>query len=315
VKGVLRVAPGLVALALALWARPAEAQTTMVRVNGVARPVYFNDGDTFKVLAGPMRLRNARLAGFNTLESYGPAHRWGDWTTHEMYVVAKLATLNARRGKWSCTADPTQRDGYGRSLAICPDLALDHISKGLAHALSIDGPSPRSFLRAQRRAIVQKRGMWAHGVPPMVLTSLHSVDERLDNADNYNRLVSALDGQSVKWKHQDKYAECEEVCFKAPVAGREALLQVIAALRADEETKDVVYGYEDPYLLALLGEFVATGRVPQVFPKNGHKAVKVELDALMQAGAFGTLQDKKVACMVYVPFERRYGAIKAECLH
>ncbi len=302
------------ALALALWARPAGAQTTLVRVNGTARPVYFNDGDTFKLLAGPMRLRNARLAGFNTLESFGPVHRWGDWTAHELYAVAKQATLNARRGKWSCSADPGERDGYGRLLAVCPDLALDHISKGLAHALSIDGPSPKNYLRAQRRAIVARRGMWAHGVPPVVMTSVHSVDERYDNADNYNRLVSALDGQSVRWRHQDKYAECQEVCFKAPVAGREALLAVIATLRADEQTRDIVSGYEDQYLLALLGEFVATGRVAQVFPKDGHKAVKLELDALLQAGAFGALEDKKVACMTYVPFDRRYGVIKAECL-
>ena len=42
--------------------------------------------------------------------------------------------------------------------------------------------------------------MWAKGVPPMVLTSLHSADERLNNDKNYNRLISSLDGLSQKWK-------------------------------------------------------------------------------------------------------------------
>ncbi len=310
-----RWAVSFAALALGLsMAQTSAAQSSMVRINATARPVFYNDGDTFRVLAGPLRQRSARLAGFNTLESYGSVHRWGGWTAHELYANAKQATLNARRGKWSCQINPSEKDGYGRLLAVCPDLAADQIRKGLAHGLSVAGPSPWPLIRAQRRAIVERRGMWAKGVPALVLTSLHSVNERFDNADNYNRLVSPLDGVSTKWKHQELYRECQEVCFRAKAAERAGLSAVIAALRADDATADVIKQIEDPYLFVVLDEYVATGRVAQVFKRDGHKAVKSKLDALLAAGAFGPLEDKNVSCMVYVTFERRYRPPKAECL-
>jgi endonuclease YncB( thermonuclease family) len=288
--------------------------STWVRINSTMRPVYFNDGDTFRQLAGPMRNRPARLAGFNTLESYGPVHQWLGFTAHELYANAKQATLNARRGMWECLIDAGDKDGYGRLLANCPELAEDQIRKGLAHALSIGGPSPKRLIEAQRHAIVNRYGMWAKGVPALVLTSLHSVDERLNNKDNYNRLVSPLDGVSTKWKHQNKYVECETVCFRAKLAERAGLLAVIAALRADDATKDVVHGYEDRYLMALLNEFNATSRVAHVFEGDGHAAVKAKLDALLTEGTFGPLREQDSACMVYVAFDRRYRADRAECL-
>ena len=91
-------------LCLALAGAVAEPSTTragepqtMVFLNGKAVPVFFNDGDSFRVLSGSMKGSKARLAGFNTLESHGPVHSWGDWTVKEMYVLAKMATLHARR--------------------------------------------------------------------------------------------------------------------------------------------------------------------------------------------------------------------------
>ncbi|MBM4358287.1 MAG: hypothetical protein FJ096_09275 [Deltaproteobacteria bacterium] len=296
-----------VAAALALLTPgDARAQTGAVRINGVATPVYFNDGDTFRALAGTFRNRASRLAGFNTLESYGPAHQWGGWTAREMYSLAKQGALNARKGLWNCAIDPKEKDGYGRLLAICPDLQYDQIKKGLAHVLSVDGDPPRRLLDAQRDAIVNGRGLWAKGVPAMVVTSTHSVDERFENKDNYNRLVSALDGISQKWKHQNLYEECENVCWKAKTATREALIDVIAALRADKRTTDIVRGYEDVYLLAMLAEYVATDRVPHIFENKGHDAVKAKLDELKSSGTFGKLEDKDSSCMLYVGFDRRY---------
>src|SRR5205085_516960 len=44
----------------------AEPQTLVV-FNGEAVPVYFNDGDTFRLLQGRYSGASARLAGFNTL--------------------------------------------------------------------------------------------------------------------------------------------------------------------------------------------------------------------------------------------------------
>ncbi|MCA9622783.1 MAG: thermonuclease family protein, partial [Myxococcales bacterium] len=188
-RALLTTALAASAATAVITAAPSEAaaQVSIVRINGIATPVYFNDGDTFRPLGGPFRFRPARLAGFNTLESYGPTHQWGGWTYKELYVNAKQATLNARTEIWNCKADDTQKDGYGRILAICIDLGADHIRKGLAHAYNIDKPADWRFLQAQRDAIVHRRGMWAKGVPPLVLTSLHSVDERFDNENNYNR--------------------------------------------------------------------------------------------------------------------------------
>lgn len=293
------------------WSSPARAQHVTptagwVKINGVVTPVFFNDGDTFRALAGPLRSRSARLAGFNTLESYGTVHQWGGWTFRELYVNAKQATWNARRGKWSCTADPSDRDGYGRILAICLDLGEDHIRQGLAHAMEIDGPSSWRYIQLQRQAIVHRRGMWAKGVPPAILTSLHSVDERPFNPENYNRLVSPLDGASTKWEHQDLYQECQKVCHPAKVVERAAALEVIRALRADAGTSRLVYGLEDMYLMALLNEYVTLDRVAQVFAADGHVAVKTKLDALKREGRFGRLQDVDGSCMIYATFDRRY---------
>jgi len=283
-----------------------ESAVSLVRMNGKVYPVFYNDGDTFRPLAGPWRGRPARLAGFNTLESYGPVHRWGGWSYKELYVNAKMATYSARHGIWNCKVDDANKDGYGRILAICLDLGIDHVKRGYAHAYSIDNPADWRLIQAQREAIVKRRGMWAKGVPPMVLTSLHSADERFSNDTNYNRLISPFDGLSAKWKHQENYTECQEVCHMGKVASKEAKLAVLAALRADPDTAEVVAGYEDPYLMAMFDEYTTMDRVPQIFTRNGHVPVKKKLDRLLNAGKFGKLKEVEGSCMVYATFERRY---------
>jgi len=206
------VAIGILALALAAAQARAEPRSR-VALNGVPTPVFFNDGDSFTVLSGPLQGTKARLSGYNTLESFGPVHRWGTWDAHELYIVAKMATLNARRGAWHCESD-LKRDGYGRILWHCPDLAEDQIRKGLAHAMTVStDASPPAYVKAQRLAMAEKRGMWAHGIPNFVLTSLHSMDEGYEG-ENYNRLISTQDGHSEKWLHKDVYRECQEVCHE-----------------------------------------------------------------------------------------------------
>src|SRR5688572_17169498 len=100
---------------------------TRVSINGRTVPVSFNDGDSFRVRAGEFDGTQCRLSGFNTLESFGAAHQWGDWHPYELYVIAKMATFNARRGSWHCFTDGT-RDGYGRLLVECPDLIVDQVT-------------------------------------------------------------------------------------------------------------------------------------------------------------------------------------------
>ncbi len=211
----LRNAVGLWSvLSLLFLPQTALAQPqTKVFLNGVPSPVYFNDGDSFTVLGGALVGSKARLAGFNTLESFGGAHRWGTWDPHELYVNAKMATLNGRRGVWHCTSD-MKKDGYGRILWECPDLAVDNIRKGLAHAMSVTAdPSPPSFVAAQKLAQEEKRGMWAKGIPPFVVTSTHSNDEGYEGT-TYNRLISTVDGHTEKWLHKNNYKECEWVCHE-----------------------------------------------------------------------------------------------------
>ncbi|MEM1033540.1 MAG: hypothetical protein AAGN82_24610 [Myxococcota bacterium] len=298
--------------------RAAHAQVSLVRVNGDVTPVYYNDGDTWRALGGRYRNRAARLAGYNTLESYGPVHQWGGWTFRELYVNAKQATLHARRRMWNCDVDAAKVDTFGRILADCADLRNSQVRRGLAHIYNIGQPSDRVDILAQREAMMRRRGMWAKGVPAVVLTSLHSADERFDNSRNYNRLISSLDGLSAKWKHQETYEECEEVCHRHQEVPRDEALRIIGALRADPTTTDVVAGYEDPYLMVLLNEYMTplprpdedieypAHRVAHIFADDdGRKAVQAKLDRLRQARQIRS-REVKGACMIYAKFRRRY---------
>jgi hypothetical protein len=212
-------APAAVALLVlvlgTLVASAASAKAaTRVFLNGTPAPVWFNDGDSFTVLAGPLAGTKARLAGYNTLESFGGVHQWGNWNAHELYVVAKMGTLNARRGVWHCHSD-MNRDGYGRILWTCPDLIVDQIRKGLAHPMMVTEQSaPAEHIAAMKLAQAERRGIWAHGVPKYIVTSLHSNDEGYEGK-TYNRLISTETGATKKWYHLDNYKECQWVCYEA----------------------------------------------------------------------------------------------------
>ena len=282
----------LLGLAAALWAATASGEPrTRVFLNGVPTPVYFNDGDSFRVLEGPLRGTRARIAGFNTLESYGPVHMWGTWTPEELYRYAKLGTLNARRGVWHCTSD-MKKDGYGRILWHCQDLAVDQIRKGLAHAMTVTRkPAPAPLLEAQWAALKARRGMWSHGIPPFVLTSTHSAAENFRRGP-YNRLVSTADGHPEKFKHRDAYRECQWVCQPVQDRDPKAIERVAAKLGVDP---------------ALVEEFARTGRLGR---EDRHE------DAIARAIARGDVRASgvPVACMRYVNFRRRYGPNRAACL-
>lgn len=186
---------------------------TVVKLNGQVAPVFFNDGDSFLVLSGPFEGTRARIAGFNTLESYGPVHQWGDWTEEELYVLAKKATLNAQRGSWDCRSDGG-KDTYGRILWKCDDLAESQLSKGLAHTMTVTKHGAEERLQAiQRKAMKEKRGIWAHGIPKYILTSAHSLDESPSKSKTYDRFVSTSDGHSDKVKHARVLPACTKICY------------------------------------------------------------------------------------------------------
>ena len=291
-------------------ARPA----TKVFLNGVPSPVYFNDGDSFTVLGGPYAGSKARLAGFNTLESYGGVHFWGDWTPHELYINAKMGTLNARRGVWRCTSD-LSRDGYGRILWDCPGLTMSQVRLGLAHAMTVTpNPSSPELLAAQHAAQRERRGMWAHGVPEFVLTSTHSASEPYFRGRPYNRLVSSKDGHSEKWRHGSTYAECENVCRVDRVFDESRLVAAAQRLREYPELREMLAPYSDVYLLNVIGEYARCEEMAYMKDKAHVDPVKARLEELAKEGAFGSYNEVPGACMVFVDFKRRYGQRAAACL-
>ena len=181
-----------------------------INLDGVRTRVRWSDGDSFKFLDGPNKGSGVRLGRYNTLESYGPAHRWGEWTAKELYDIAKSSKYLAAQEVWDCTT-AGEKDGYGRLLVDCPDAALRMVEVGHAHAFYLEGEVPEDLLAAQRKAQKKGLGMWAKGVPEVLITSLHSAAERKDGSA-YNRRADTRTGISTVREHTDTYETCQEVC-------------------------------------------------------------------------------------------------------
>src|SRR5580658_5804948 len=147
-----------------------------IMLDGEETQVYFNDGDTFRILEGENKGSSVRVAGYNSLETYGPIHSWGENSTDYLYDISKKATKEAQKDGWTCELEHG-KDSYGRLLATCDDLAFSLLSKGLAHAYSINKePAMKSYLGKQKTAQKKKLGMWKGGVPDYIITSLHTAD-------------------------------------------------------------------------------------------------------------------------------------------
>jgi micrococcal nuclease len=189
-----------------------EGGSPQVLLDGVRLEVRWDDGDTFSWYDAAGEKQKARLNGFNTLESYGPVHRWGDWLGAELYALAKFSGEVAGSRVWNCT-DTGSGGGYGRKLVDCPELRAHLLSQGYAHAFSIDGPAPDEDIENQATAIKKGRGMWEKGAPEGLLTSLHSADER-DDESAYNRVCSLTTGLCDKVTHDETYAACQEVSMQ-----------------------------------------------------------------------------------------------------
>ncbi|MFO7564843.1 MAG: thermonuclease family protein [Enhygromyxa sp.] len=291
----------------------AEPQTKVI-LNGKAVPVYFNDGDSFRVLAGEFKDAKARLAGFNTLESYGPVHVWGGWTAKELYVLAKMGTYNGRDGVWECETEG-KTDTYGRILVWCPKLAEDQIRKGYAHVMTIDDqPGRPELVAAQKEAIAARRGIWAHGVPDYILTSLHSKEEDVDGKGTYNRLISTVDGHSVKWRHTDRYRECDRVCAHVHEVDGPTIDALLEPCKLDERIGPMLAGLSDSDARSVLYDFAKHRHINRKIPVDQREPLAAALSTWVEAGRFGAQQRREGSCMIHVPFQRRFGGGKAECL-
>ncbi len=301
---VLAALAVVVTAASAVHAEPA----TKVFINGRPTPVYFNDGDSFKPMAGPFKGSQSRLAGFNTLESFGPVHSWGTWTERELWVLAKQATKHAQHGVWHCETD-SKKDGYGRLLMNCKDLAKSHIENGLAQVMSVDAnPGDPELIEAQQRAIAGRRGMWAHGAPTYVLSSLHSTSEGGGkDGKTYNRLVSTTDGHSEKWIHTIDYPECDKVCWKSKRLTDAALPKVKAAVVAI----DGLQSASDVDVVRYTDEFLSFGSATS--GRDFRSALDGVFKRLQAENALQTVEQND-SCHVYIDFRRRFGGDRAMCL-
>ena len=184
-------------------------QNAVVILDGKQLDVYWDDGDTFEFREHGRKTR-ARLRGFNTLESYGPVHSWGQWQGRELYEVAFQSTAHAKSQTWECTRHHGS-GGYGRILVECPKLRESLLSRGLAHVFWMNGAAPDEILKFQHQAMKNKEGMWSQGTPNWLLTSIHSATE--DNLPNpYNRLVSTQTGEAMANAHSKRYQTCQKVC-------------------------------------------------------------------------------------------------------
>jgi endonuclease YncB( thermonuclease family) len=285
-----------------------------VFINGVVTPVSFNDGDSFRIQSGEYSGSQCRLAGFNSLESFGPAHQWGSWHPYELYINAKLATINGRRGTWHCFTDGT-RDGYGRLLVECPDLIVDDLRRGYAHAYQPDDtPSRPEYLRAQQEAMREGRGMWAHGIPLFVMTSLHSLSEDPSREWHYDRLISTIDGHSESRQHRNNYSECQWVCNDEIVSDPLATRAVAREMRTDPEIGSVVSSWSNLQLIEFVTRFARTGTLPGYLTGESHDPVLRYLEAARAAGNLGDNTTQRGSCALYVDFTRRYGDDRAICL-
>ncbi|HTN50954.1 MAG TPA: nuclease [Anaeromyxobacter sp.] len=184
----------------------------VVILDGVRTPVRWNDGDSFRIEAGPRKGERTRLEGVNALETFGPAHRWGGWRPEELLAIAKAAGPRAASEPWRCTTAGA-RDAHRRLLVSCPELALALVREGLAMVFAVDAPADPALVAAQRAAQGVQAGMWAKGVPPRIVSSAHSADEAdLDRRGAYDRVVDTWTGAAVPRRHVHVYRACEWVC-------------------------------------------------------------------------------------------------------
>ena len=101
---------------------------------------------------------------------------------------------------------------YNRIGVDCPDLRKEILEAGLAHPFSMSGAAPEEDIAALQVAIDNSAGMWAKGVPNLLVTSLHSQDEKADK-DAYNRVCDLQTGECSVQTHTEIYKVCEKVCI------------------------------------------------------------------------------------------------------
>jgi micrococcal nuclease len=197
-----------------------KAQKQAIWLDGANERVNWNDGDSFRIIGGIRDGQKARLVGYNTLESYGPVHFWGDGNGWDLYRTHKAAQELAKSEQWECDSQGSA-DGYGRILVICPKLRERLIAEGLAHvyAYGKEEADP-ALLALQMDAQNRRVGMWRYGIPRGIVTSVHSIDERGDEDEpskeprkkSYNRVADTRTGKTWAVEHEKIFKPCDVFC-------------------------------------------------------------------------------------------------------
>lgn len=190
---------------------PAQNESGTVLLNGVPVKVKWSDGDTFRIVSGEHEGKNARLAGFNTLEDYGPVHRWGTWTHQELFELARAPGPSLSSRSWTCVSSG-KADKYQRLLVECADVSATLVTQGLAMVFGVEAEPDARLVALQQAAQREGRGMWKKGVPPMIVSSVHSAAE----GRGYNRIVDTATGAAKVRNHDETYETCQEVCEGPP---------------------------------------------------------------------------------------------------
>ncbi len=184
-----------------------------VLLDGQPTEVRWTDGDSFAVESGPLRGFGTRLTGYNALEAFGPVHRIGAMGPVALQAIATSTATLLAGSVWNC-ATKGKRDGYGRPLVACPDAAAAVVRAGHAMVYAIEVRPDPALLALQREAQSAKRGIWAGGVPPEIVTSLHSAGEKdLRGKPPHDRLVDTATGRTRRRRHRTRYRTCQEVCI------------------------------------------------------------------------------------------------------
>lgn len=185
-----------------------------ITLNGKLHQVTWSDGDTLTIDSGRRKGKTARLVGYNTLESYGPVHRWGEWTRPELEKLATQGRLEAAERRWDCQLKG-KKDTYGRLLLDCPDARRQLIERGLAHIFAYDSEPDPDDLEAQRHARVERLGIWEKGRPEHIVTNVAADDE----GRVFLRIVNTRTGKTERKHQREDYEPCDEICHGPEVSG------------------------------------------------------------------------------------------------
>ena len=185
-----------------------------ISLQGGTTQVQWNDGDTFTFRSGRFSGKTARLVGYNTLESYAPVHRWGEWTPKELHDLALAARESVSKTRWTCTKQ-RKKDTYGRLLVDCPEARRALIEKGLAHVFAYKSTPSEADMEAQRAARSARAGMWGKGRPEHIVTNV-SADE---DGRVFLQVASTRTGTTERRHQRHDYEACDEICEGPSVSG------------------------------------------------------------------------------------------------